>query len=112
MLSPLQHVLNPKVTEAMMTEHNHVWDKPDTYLAKTTPDQPVHFFVPSALDAAFQGFRQGFPGLVTYAVKANPDRRVLAQLVASGIDGFDVASPPKAPSHATFERKPPNRSIT
>ena len=91
--SPLQHVLNPKVTEAMMTEHNHVWDKPDTYLSKTTPDQPVHFFVPSALDAAFQGFRQGFPGLVTYAVKANPDRRVLAQLVASGIDGFDVASP-------------------
>ncbi|MEX0969354.1 MAG: type III PLP-dependent enzyme [Paracoccaceae bacterium] len=76
-----------------MTDHTHIWDTPDAYLADMQPDQPVHFFVPSALDAAFQCFRHGFAGLVTYAVKANPDRRVLAQLIAAGIDGFDVASP-------------------
>jgi ornithine decarboxylase len=35
----------------------------------------------------------GFPGLVTYAVKSNPDEVVLENLVAAGITGFDVASP-------------------
>jgi len=76
-----------------MTMHTNIWPTPEQFLADKQPDQPVHFFAPSALDTAFQTFRAGFPGLVTYAVKANPDKRVVAQLVASGIDGFDVASP-------------------
>jgi ornithine decarboxylase len=38
-------------------------------------------------------FRAGFPGLVTYAVKANPHPAVLSNLVAAGITAFDVASP-------------------
>jgi len=77
----------------MMTTHTHIWPRCEAYLSEKQPDHPVHFFAPSALDAAFKTFRDGFPGLVTYAVKANPDRRVIAQLIAAGIDGFDVASP-------------------
>lgn len=70
---------------------------------------PVHFFAPDRLDARLAEFRRGFPGLVTYAVKANPTEDVLRRLCAGGLDGFDVASPdeialirricPDAPMH-------------
>lgn len=63
------------------------------YLASHDPAEPVHFFAPSRLDARLQSFLTGFPGLVTYAVKANPAEQVLTQLWAGGIGGFDVASP-------------------
>lgn len=48
---------------------------------------------PAVLQATARRFRAGFPGLVTFAVKANPAREVLENLVASGIEAFDVASP-------------------
>lgn len=76
-----------------MTEHVHIWPTSAAYLAMKHPESPVHFFIPAQLGAALHVFRAGFPGRTTYAIKANPDRRVLAQLIAGGIDGFDVASP-------------------
>lgn len=66
---------------------------PTRYLAAVQPEVPVHFFCPSELDARLRSFQQGFPGLVTYAVKANPAEHVISQLWAGGLDGFDVASP-------------------
>ena len=51
------------------------------------------FFSPAVLQATAKVFMQGFPGLVTYAVKSNPDEMVIQNLVAAGIRGFDVASP-------------------
>lgn len=51
------------------------------------------FFAPAILQANAHRFLNGFPGLVTYAVKANPDEEVLENLIAAGISGFDVASP-------------------
>lgn len=66
---------------------------PAMYLARTRPDQPVMFFDPARLGATARRFLHGFPGVVTYAVKANPSRAVLDNLVASGVTGFDVASP-------------------
>jgi len=54
---------------------------------------PVQFFAPSLLSARHQSFRQGFPGEVTFAVKANPAGFVLSQLAVEGMTGFDVASP-------------------
>ncbi len=66
---------------------------PADYLATAIADRPVHFFAPAVLAARLAQFRAGFPGRVTYAVKANPDDQVISQLWAGGLHGFDVASP-------------------
>ena len=69
------------------------WSDPVTYLRTERPDDPVLFLAPHALQAQARCFLRGFPGLTTYAVKANPDETVLANLAAAGIEAFDVASP-------------------
>lgn len=63
------------------------------WLATHQPDNPVAFFDRQALARAAATFRTGFPGLVSYAVKANPDPLLLRALAAAGIAAFDVASP-------------------
>lgn len=65
----------------------------DGFLRQFGPDLPVAFFDPKVLANTANMFRAGFPGLVTYAVKANPTARVLRGLIAAGIKAFDVASP-------------------
>ncbi|MEM9499013.1 MAG: type III PLP-dependent enzyme [Pseudomonadota bacterium] len=69
------------------------WTTPDSHLRRTQPDAPVLYFAPKVLQATARRFLTGFPGLVTYAVKANPDPAVLANLWAAGVTTFDVASP-------------------
>ena len=64
-----------------------------SYLKAKTPDQPVLFFDPAKLTQSYGRFVKGFPGLVTYAVKANDSREVLENLVVAGMTAFDVASP-------------------
>ena len=66
---------------------------PARWLARETPDEPVFFFDPARLRAVAEVFLRGFPGTVTYAVKANPDPCVLDGLASAGIDTYDVASP-------------------
>ena len=63
------------------------------YLKSVQPDQPVLFFDPSTLGQSYARFAKGFPGLVTYAVKANDSVEVLENLVVAGMTAFDVASP-------------------
>ena len=70
-----------------------IWAKPSEYLYNTRPENPVLFFAPSVLQAMARKFIEGFPGLVTYAVKSNPEEEVLSNLAAAGVRGFDVASP-------------------
>lgn len=65
---------------------------PRAWLAANRPGLPVLFFAPGLLAARLAEFQTGFPGMVTYAVKANPSPLVLSQLIAGGIRGFDVAS--------------------
>ncbi len=77
----------------MMSRFPQVWTTPEDYLRMMRPEVPVFFFVPEALAATAQRFQRGFDGLVTYAVKANPEPAVLENLVATGIKAFDVASP-------------------
>ncbi|WP_319826134.1 type III PLP-dependent enzyme [Thalassovita sp.] len=71
------------------------WLTPLTHLKRHRPDHAVMYFSPTVLQAQAQRFIQGFPGLVTYAVKANTRPEVLVNLVAAGVTGFDVASPPE-----------------
>lgn len=70
-----------------------IWAQPSEYLRTQQPEHPVMFFAPTVLQATARRFLDGFPGLVTYAVKSNPDEMVIQNLVAAGVRGFDVASP-------------------
>ncbi|MDF1619246.1 type III PLP-dependent enzyme [Pseudothioclava nitratireducens] len=70
-----------------------IWSNPAEIIRNKQPDHPVLVFAPSILQATARRFLKGFPGLVTYAVKSNPDEMVIENLVAAGIKGFDVASP-------------------
>ncbi|MCA0921733.1 type III PLP-dependent enzyme [Pseudooceanicola nanhaiensis] len=63
------------------------------HLRQQCPDEAVLFFDAERLEATARRFRAGFPGLVTYAVKANPAPVVLDTLVRAGLRAFDVASP-------------------
>ncbi|MET4103220.1 ornithine decarboxylase [Roseovarius sp. MBR-78] len=69
------------------------WTDPVDHLTRCAPDAPVLYFSPDRLQATARSFQAGFPGLVSYAVKANPLGEVLANLVTAGIGAFDVASP-------------------
>ena len=70
-----------------------VWDNPAEIIRHLQPDHPVMAFAPTVLQDRARQFLKGFPGLVTYAVKSNPDEAVIQNLVTAGIQGFDVASP-------------------
>jgi len=70
-----------------------IWANPREYLRANAPDDPILFFAPAVLQATARRFLDGFPGLVTYAVKSNPDEAVIGNLAAAGVQGYDVASP-------------------
>lgn len=70
-----------------------IWTNPTEYIRTVRPENPVLFFSPAVLQAAARRFIDGFPGMVTYAVKTNPSEVVIENLSAAGIRGFDVASP-------------------
>ena len=70
-----------------------IWTNPTEFLRNQQPETPVLFFAPSALQAAARRFIDGFPGMVTYAVKSNPLEEVIENLAAAGVRGYDVASP-------------------
>ncbi len=69
-----------------------IWKTPAAYLHSQQPTIPVFLFNPSALRHAANLFLQNFPGLVSYAVKANDASEVIENLVAVGVHTFDVAS--------------------
>jgi len=70
-----------------------LWATPAEHIAAEAPDRPVLYFSPETLQATARRFMDGFPGLVTYAVKANDAVAVIENLVQAGMRAFDVASP-------------------
>lgn len=70
-----------------------VWENPAEIVRSLHPENPVMVFAPTVLQDRARAFLSGFPGLVTYAVKSNPDEAVIQNLMQAGIKGFDVASP-------------------
>ena len=70
-----------------------IWAAPSEIIRTQAPEHPVMVFAPTVLQATARRFIAGFPGMVTYAVKSNPDEMVIENLVAAGVQGFDVASP-------------------
>jgi ornithine decarboxylase len=61
-------------------------------VAALEPVEPVYCIYPQVLRGLAQRFLQGFPGRVLYAVKANPERRILEQLFGARVRHFDTAS--------------------
>jgi ornithine decarboxylase len=57
------------------------------------PHEPLHCLRPKVIEAAARTFVDGFPGPTLYAVKCNPEPRVLRALWAAGVRHFDCASP-------------------
>ena len=76
-----------------MKHEPRIWPNPALFVQAQAPDEPVALFCPAALQERARVFAEGFAGLVSYAVKANPDEAVLSNLAAAGITTFDVASP-------------------
>jgi ornithine decarboxylase len=64
----------------------------DAVVARTRPSDPLLCLRPAAIAGAAQRFVDFFPGDVLYAVKCNPEPRVLRALWAGGVRHFDCAS--------------------
>ncbi|MEO1678137.1 MAG: type III PLP-dependent enzyme [Pseudomonadota bacterium] len=78
-----------------MSEARPLFETPADAVRHCGPEAPVLCFSPETLRETAETFRHGFPGLVTYAVKANPDPAIIDNLAAAGIRAFDVASLPE-----------------
>lgn len=59
------------------------------------PSYPVFCIFPDEIEARAHRFIEGFPGTVLYAVKCNPESRILKALYRGGIRHFDTASLPE-----------------
>jgi ornithine decarboxylase len=64
----------------------------DAVVARTRPSDPLLCLRPAAITGAARRFTALFPGDVLYAVKCNPEPRVLRALWAGGVRHFDCAS--------------------
>ena len=56
------------------------------------PDCPVYCMRPESIKISTEFFKNSFPGKVLYAVKTNPNEKVLKNIISNGINHFDVAS--------------------
>src|SRR5215210_3997414 len=67
----------------------------DEIVARERPSEPLVCLRPATIAAASRRFAQAFPGDVLYAVKCNPEPRVLRAVWAGGVRHFDCASLPE-----------------
>ena len=56
------------------------------------PVDPIYCIRPNSIKSATNWFKDKFPGNILYAVKTNPNEKVIKCIGESGIDRFDVAS--------------------
>ncbi len=56
------------------------------------PDYPVYCIRPESINKSTRFFKDNFPGKVLYAVKTNPNEKVIKQIISNGVKDFDVAS--------------------
>jgi ornithine decarboxylase len=64
----------------------------DAVVSRMRPSEPLRCLRPALIAGAARRFAELFPGDVLYAVKCNPEARVLRALWAGGIRHFDCAS--------------------
>ena len=56
------------------------------------PDYPVYCIRPNEIKKSVNFFKENFPGNILYAVKTNPNEKIIKQIIANGVSEFDVAS--------------------
>jgi ornithine decarboxylase len=56
------------------------------------PEYPVYCIRPNEIKKSVKFFKENFPGKILYAVKTNPNEKIIKQIIANGINEFDVAS--------------------
>jgi len=56
------------------------------------PEYPVYCIRPNSVRKSVEFFKNNFPGKVLYAVKTNPNEKIIKIIINSGIQNFDVAS--------------------
>ena len=56
------------------------------------PVDPIYCVRPNSIKSACGWFKSNFPGKILYAVKTNPNEKVIKYIGESGIDQFDAAS--------------------
>jgi len=56
------------------------------------PVDPIYCIRPNSIKSACSWFKSNFPGQILYAVKTNPNEKVIKCIGDSGIERFDVAS--------------------
>jgi len=70
----------------------HTITKTSELISQHQPNAPVYLFCPDTLQQQVNRFKSGFEGALGYAVKSNPDPRIIRALGAMGVRNFDVAS--------------------
>jgi len=56
------------------------------------PVDPIYCIRPNSIKSACNWFKDNFPGKILYAVKTNPNEKVIRYIGEAGINRFDVAS--------------------
>jgi len=56
------------------------------------PEDPVYCIRPNSVKKSVEFFKNNFPGKVLYAVKTNPNEKIIKIIIDNGIENFDVAS--------------------
>jgi ornithine decarboxylase len=56
------------------------------------PERPVYCIRPNEIKKSVKFFKENFPGNILYAVKTNPHEKIIKQIIANGVNEFDVAS--------------------
>ena len=64
----------------------------DELVNNIRPVDPVYCIRPNSIKTACGWFKNNFPGKILYAVKTNPNEKVIKCIGESGINSFDVAS--------------------
>ena len=64
----------------------------DELVNSIRPVDPIYCIRPDSIKSACSWFKSNFPGKILYAVKTNPNEKVIKCIGENGINEFDVAS--------------------
>jgi ornithine decarboxylase len=64
----------------------------DELVNTVRPVDPIYCIRPNSVKTACGWFKNNFPGKILYAVKTNPNEKIIKYIGDSGINRFDVAS--------------------
>jgi len=91
--SRLRVAVSPLRRDARRRHADTALPSVDVVVASLRPEEPLHCLRPAAITAAARSFVEAFDGRTLYAVKCNPEPRVLSALWRGGVQAFDCASP-------------------